>query len=387
MHRTLIVGAGIAGLLTALRLAHAGHNVTVLDAERIGSGATCANHGMIHSGALYARQSPHIVDACRQAGDFYTLLAPDAQVPAADAVYVLDPADEHAFRTALDAHHLPHHTVKPTDVRHLRPGAVAGQHLIATTERAISSRRLLTAITAQCLAAGVRFVLGTAAHGIVLDGDRAAAIRTGTGEHLEADHIVLAAGLGTTRLLTALNSRHTPDLRSRLDMMMHLPGGLTQGIIFTNQSGPVVMPTHGAVLASLYGGIQPQITGCRRFPVTLERTQLLIHQLGQLLEPGTVDLPAATAYTVGKTDYVATDQALAGRFNPGWQIIDHTDRDHITGLHTICTGKMTLAGHASAACVEQILGHRVDLLIHPRPTVDVPDGLVAVEPWAPALAA
>ncbi|MEV7028070.1 FAD-dependent oxidoreductase, partial [Kitasatospora sp. NPDC093558] len=371
------------GLLTAVRLACSGHKVTVLDVERVGSGATCANHGMLHSGALYARQSPHIVAFCREAQDFYSRLAPEAEIPAGEAVYVLAPGDEQAFRTALDAHHLAHRAVEATDVPGLRASSVAGQKLVATTERAISSRRLLEAATAQCLAAGVRFVLGTAAHSIIVTNGRARAVRTGSGELLEADHIVLAAGLGTRRILAELESKHAPDLKSRLDMMMRLPGTLARGIIFTNQSGPVAMPgPRGSVLASLYGGIQPQIAGCRRFPVTMERAQLLLQQLRELLEPGTVDLDDATVYTVGKTDYVGTDHAIGGLFNPGHRIIDHRDDDGITGLHTICTGKMTLAGHASRDCAEQILGHRVALPIHPRPAPPVPDGLVAVEPWA-----
>ena len=46
---TIIIGAGIAGLFTALRLSKNGQKVLVVEKDKIGNGATIANHGTIHS--------------------------------------------------------------------------------------------------------------------------------------------------------------------------------------------------------------------------------------------------------------------------------------------------------------------------------------------------
>ncbi len=77
-------------------------------------------------------------------------------------------------------------------------------------------------------------------------------VTLGTAEHLHARHVVIAAGTGAAHLLADLGSGGAPLLRSRLDMMIHLPAArLTRGLIFAALDRPVVMPAlGGGALAS-----------------------------------------------------------------------------------------------------------------------------------------
>jgi len=381
---TVVIGGGIAGLLTSLRLARAGQQVTLVEADRIGAGATCANHGMLHSGALYVRQHGHVIHYCRQAQAAFTTLLGAAELTADDAVYVVPAPEDAAFRACLDHHQIPHQRLPVYDVPELR-AAVADSHvLIAVGERLFSSRRLVEILTGQCLAAGVHIQTGITVHRITRADGRVTGIGLGVGEHLPGDQVVIAAGLGSAQLLAQVGSRHVAHLRSQLDMMAHFPrSSLRRGLVFAQLDRSVLMPApDGGALGSFFGGVQPQVAGRRAFGVDLDKATALVREIEQTLAPGVIDPRDGIAYVAGKTDYVGTSHAENGVVNPGFYVIDHGPEDDLVGLFTVVTGKMTLAFHASKAVADAILGTDLDLEVEPLAADPVAAELLAVEPWA-----
>jgi glycerol-3-phosphate dehydrogenase len=381
---SVVIGGGIAGLLTALRLARAGHQVALIEADRIGAGATCANHGMLHSGALYVRQHPQIVPHCRQAQPAFTALFASAELTAEPAVYVVPPADAGAFLAGLDAFQIPHGRLTADAVDELPRAAAASHVLVTVRERVFSSRRIVEILTGQCLAAGVRVLTGIAVDRITRTQGRVSGVMLGMAEHIPADSVVIAAGIGTPALLARAGSRHHSQLRSRLDMMAYFPQSrVRRGLIFAELDRGVVMPSPtGGALASFFGGVQPRITGRRSFAVDLGKATSLLAELQQALAPSVVDHRGGVAYVAGKTDYIASPHTENGVVNPGFHVIDHGYEDHLAGLYTVITGKMTLGFQASKAAADRILRDDVDLnlkLVHAEP---VSADLVAVEPWA-----
>ena len=356
-----------------------------MEADRLGSGATCANHGMLHSGALYARRHGHVVRHCQQAHPAFSALLGTAELPVADAVYVLRPTETTEFLTHLDTHGITHHRLAPDDVPELRRSVTARHALLAIGERVFSSRRIIATLTAQCLAAGVTILTGNKVDRITHSPGRVTGVVLGAAERLHAACVVIATGTGTPELLARINSRHRSLLQSRLDMMVHFPGAhLRRGIIFADLDRPVVMPAPGGgALASFFGGVQPEITGRRSFPVDVTQAALLVREMDQVLTPGTIDPDRASAYVAGKTDYVGTIHAENGIVNPGYHVINHAQGDNLRGLYTVITGKMTLGFHASKNVADAILGTDTPLLIEPQQTTAIPAGLLAVEPWAP----
>lgn len=356
-----------------------------MEADRLGGGATCANHGMLHSGALYARRHGHIVRYCQQAHPAFSVLLGTAELPVDDAVYVLSPPEAAEFLAHLDTHGITHHRLAPDDVPELRRSVTTRHVLIAIRERVFSSRRIIATLTAQCLAAGVTILTGNTVDRITHSVGRVTGVVLGAAERLPAACVVLATGTGTPELLTRINSRHRPFLKSRLDMMIHLPAAhLRRGFIFAALDRPVVMPAPGGgALASFFGGVQPEIAGRRGFPVDVTQATLLLREMDQIFTSGIIDSGRASAYVAGKTDYVGTIHAENGIVNPGCHVIDHAQGDDLRGLYTVVTGKMTLGFHASKNVADAILGTDLPLLIEPHQTTAIPVGILAVEPWAP----
>ena len=89
----------------------------------------------------------------------------------------------------------------------------------------------------------------------------------------------------------------------------------------------------------------------------------------------------ATFYVSGKTDYVNEDNINSNSVNPGYNIIDHSEFDRISGLYTIITGKMTLAFHSSKNISERILKKNLSLDISQKVKSKYDRNMLAVEPW------
>ena len=74
--QVLIIGAGITGAGVARDLALRGVDCILAERRDINSGASGANHGLLHSGARYVRNDPQAARECRKEGQLLKKLAP-----------------------------------------------------------------------------------------------------------------------------------------------------------------------------------------------------------------------------------------------------------------------------------------------------------------------
>lgn len=382
---TIIIGAGIAGLLTALRLARFGQRIIVVDKDKIGTGSTFSNHGMIHSGALYVRQHGHIVRNCQEAQQAFLTLVGEAEIPAQESLYIASKENVDDFVKHLEEYSFDYTSTTLKDAADVNYERLREYEALTIKERVFSSKAILEGIASNCLDAGVEILLGSKIEKIVLNNGMVKGVIVGSTQKLECQDVVIAAGLGTTQFLRSFNSVYAPLLKSRLDMMVYLPqAALKRGLIFADLDKPILMPAKdNSALGSFFGGIQPQINGDRKFSVDYSKSKLLFEMIDTYFDKSVVNTEDAVVYTCGKTDYTGADTTEKGFINPGFHIIDHQDGDAIRGLHTIITGKMTLAFHASKAVTERVLNRNVELILTKGQNLsNAPESLFTVEPWS-----
>lgn len=96
---SIVVGGGVAGLMSALRLAEAGQRVLLLERDKLGCGATAGNHGVIHSGALFAGLHPEIVVDCKEAQHAYRSSFPGVELSCPRSWYLARPSRLRTFRS------------------------------------------------------------------------------------------------------------------------------------------------------------------------------------------------------------------------------------------------------------------------------------------------
>ena len=382
-----IIGGGIAGLMSAARLALAGRSVAVFEKDKLGSAASTGNHGMIHSGALYAELHPEIVRQCTQALSLFQETFPDAVVGKSGAYFFSKEERLASFGALWEKQRCAARILasdKVDDV--LRVDNLDGYSFAESNDLTVSSRDVMLDMAAICSVAGVQLHVGAPVSEIIVEAGKVTGLEVGGEGRIRCRDIVLCAGLGTAYFAQKLSLKMADRLKSRLDMMVAFEGnGLAHTVLCLEYGGPAIAPTlNGTILASLYGGIQPAVESPRRWSVPFSNVSDLIEQCRSSFRDGLIDYGSGRAYMCSKTEY-SMGRADPWGVEPGSVVLDHGAEDSIQGLWTLLPGKMTLGFHASQSLAETVLGRSVDLVL-PRAEAAAREStchLVDYPPWHP----
>ena len=204
----VIVGGGAIGLCCAWRLAQRGARAIVLDRAEPPAGATRVAAGMLAPIGELAFGEPELLRMTVAAAELYPRFV--AELEAASelgtgyaqhgALHIALDRDEAAeLRRVHDLQRslgLGAEWLPPRRCRELEPGLTpsfnGGVH--APEEAAIDPRRMTAALLKVLAAEGVEVRSGAEVSAALLDGGRIEGVRTGGGEELRANTVVLAAG-------------------------------------------------------------------------------------------------------------------------------------------------------------------------------------------------
>lgn len=199
-----IIGAGLSGLAVAVRLAEEGHRVTCYDDGR--PGASLANFGQLHSGAVYAPVLPEVAADCwKYRSRWFTML--DVADNARHGIGLFG-TEERADRY-LDAWRKLGIPVLPLTTRQattllggVQPSIAAA---FALPDITVDTAALRTRLTAHAAMLGVR-IQTPAMCAVRLEGSRAV-VEVG-GRAINSGLVVLCAGAKTPSMLDRARVEH-----------------------------------------------------------------------------------------------------------------------------------------------------------------------------------
>lgn len=85
----VIIGAGAAGILSAIRLRDDGYSVLLVEADRVGSAQSNHSHGYLHRGHIYASPKEHFVRELNRGADAWISFLDEAGVaPVTESAHI-----------------------------------------------------------------------------------------------------------------------------------------------------------------------------------------------------------------------------------------------------------------------------------------------------------
>ncbi len=195
--RVVIVGGGIAGLSTAVRLAQGGLPVTVLESSQLGGGATMRTQGWLHSGAWFAPQRPELARMCYESLQQTLRFCPESvEDNPAQMVFMTSrsESDPQTWTQAWQAAGIPYQSVEAEGLFQRFPGLAISQahHAFELPDRAVHLGLLLGHLVEAAEAAGVEIRSSTAVERLVYHRQSVQGVETASGETIRARLVILA---------------------------------------------------------------------------------------------------------------------------------------------------------------------------------------------------
>ena len=384
--KAIVIGGGVVGLMSALRLVRAGYGVTLFEAQKCGNGASTRNQGIIHSGAMYVRLHPEIVPLCIEAQGMFVRFFPEAHLHHKRSLYY--GASQPMKELCVQWDHLKifYDMVSEIDASEYFLETAGRMFAEVINESIFSAKRIIDILVKEAVEAGVKVYVNVPIAQIVHCNGRVSGVSDYTGRTYEADVVINTSGLGVKKFLKGINSHYQDSILSRLGSAVVMRNRrLDRVIVSTEFKGCNLAPANdGYLIVIIYGANQPWIHGNQRFCVIGEEYVEAMEKLRQTFRGDLYDSAVTLPYSCTKTEFINNLYADEWQVNPSYSVIDHKD-DDIQGLFTCLPGKLTLAFHATRSIMAHILHQSEENVDLALPSFQLnfhePSNLVAIEPW------
>jgi glycine/D-amino acid oxidase-like deaminating enzyme len=222
--RVAVLGGGVLGVSTAAQLARRGAQVVLVTAAELADGASGRSLSWLNSFGGPGLRSQAYHDLRLLGIDRYRTFA--HRVPASSEYLTFDGGLTWAAAGATDSHRSAFEHMRQCgyDARWLTRDEVAGTTpgvdpaaipddgaIFNPGEGWVDLGALVRRLAADFTAAGGRVVTGAGAASVVVEGGRATAVRTATGERIDVDAVLLATGAEVPRMVEEYGVR-IPDV-------------------------------------------------------------------------------------------------------------------------------------------------------------------------------
>jgi glycerol-3-phosphate dehydrogenase len=391
--QVLIIGGGIAGVGLARDLALRGVQCLVVEKKHVNSGASGANHGLLHSGARYVSNDPVTAQECGSESRLLRQLAPGCcedtgglfvAVAGDDESYIAD------FPQLCERNGIPMQQIDCKEARDLEPEL--SENIIAAfrvEDATLNPFRLSYDNMADAIAHGARLLTYTQVVGMERRGRRVSSVkirelRTGREIEVEADQVVNASGAWAGKVAELVGLR-LPVVWSKGSILI-TQRKITDRVINRLRpaaDGDIVVP-EGTV--SLVGTTSVRVDDIENVHADFAEVDFLVKETAKMV-PIMHDTRLIRAFagvrpllgSVGASD----DRAISR----GLEIIDH-EKDGLVNLATVLSGKLTTFRHTAEKAADLIcrrLGVSAPCLTRELPLPNAPANNWVVAGLAPGL--
>jgi glycerol-3-phosphate dehydrogenase len=196
----LVIGGGVTGAGVARDLSLRGLDVTLVDRNGLGSGASGASHGLLHSGARYAEADAVGAEECIAENGVVRDIAGECVRDTGGLFVSLSDDDDEYFERKYDACEevgIPVERLDPERARERVPGLAEDvERAMAVPDAVVYPSRLVAANAADAREHGARIHPHAPVESITVEDERVTTVRVGGAveETLEPDYVINAAG-------------------------------------------------------------------------------------------------------------------------------------------------------------------------------------------------
>lgn len=384
--KAIIVGGGVAGLFIALRLLDRGYDVDLFDTRLLGNGSSSKNHGMVHSGGLYAELHPHLVRMCIEAQALFKQYFSEARIINKPSIYFGSPRKIMALLELWETHGIEFSPAPMDLIREYFVSTHGRSFYLLPQESVYSSKNILEILAEEAVSLGGKIHTRTHIDSILVSSNKVSGVKSAEGIIYSADIVINASGIGMHKILVSCNSRLANRLKSRMDTMVVINNlGFDRVFAGIEYGDSVIAPTDdNHLIVSRFGGNQPLIQGDQRLPTWHYETEEALGKLRSNFHEKLFDAQYPMPYTCTKTEIISEKVDFAG-VNPGHFLYDHGN-EGIVGFYTYIAGKMTTIFHSSRDLLAMILKQKPEnfsLELPPFQKIKhtLATGDVEVEPW------